>query len=245
MTRKRGYTFTLSKPGADYNARWMSKCIYILTVQMKKKINTMSSFILFAYLSYWFNSPSLTRAASIDLKMFQDLSTSRRVNRGVSDAYIPVLQRHTWYITEDSIPIALFNPDLDSEAADLLAEKIGELPPTPVQIRKPVLPQITPSSELSIFVGPRSILLFSLLKIDHTFLLTEDWRETPQYTQMETVISSLYLVNDSSERALAMATTFSGKITRDEDSFQNLMLVVEAHRKKYGFKTKKDLKNFV
>ena len=65
--------------------------------------------------------PHQARAASIDLKMFQDVSTFRIVNRGVSDACIPVLQRHTWYITKDSIPIALFNPDLDSEAADLLA----------------------------------------------------------------------------------------------------------------------------
>ena len=30
VTRKRGYTFTLSRPGADSNARWMSKCLYVL-----------------------------------------------------------------------------------------------------------------------------------------------------------------------------------------------------------------------
>ena len=52
-------------------------------------------------------------------------------------------------------------------------------------------------------------------------------------------------VNDSSERALAMATSFNGRITRYEESYQDMMLVVAAHRKKYGFKTKEDLKNFV
>ena len=86
VTRKRGYTFTLARPGADSNAIWMSKCLYVLkfsllqhqfpslTAVTKKTINTMSSFILFAYLSYWFTSPSLTRAASNDLKMFQQSS---------------------------------------------------------------------------------------------------------------------------------------------------------------------------
>ena len=41
-----------------------------------------------------------------------------------------------------------------------------------------------------------------------------------------------------------MATTFNGRITKDEDSYQNLLLVVEGHRKKYGFKSKADLKKF-
>ena len=46
------------------------------------------------------------------------------------------------------------------------------------------------------------------------------------------------------ESALSMATAFNGRITKDEDSYQNLMLVVEGHRKKYGFKSKADLKKF-
>ena len=52
----------------------------------------------------------------------------------------------------------------------------------------------------------------------------------------------MYPVNDPAERALSMATTFNGRITKDEDSYQNLLLVVEGHRKKYGFKSKADLK---
>ena len=40
-----------------------------------------------------------------------------------------------------------------------------------------------------------------------------------------------------------MATTFNGRITKDEDSYQNLLLVVEGYRKKYGFKSKEDLKS--
>ena len=41
-----------------------------LTAQTKKNINIMSSFILHCYLRYWYTSPSLTRAAFTDLKMF-------------------------------------------------------------------------------------------------------------------------------------------------------------------------------
>ena len=233
----------------------MSKWLYVLkfsllqhqipslTAVTKKKINTMSSFILFTYLSYWFTSPSLTRAAS--KSSLQDLSSFRRVNKAVSESCILVLQRHTWYLTEDLVPVALFNEDLEDESGNLLAKQIGGLPPSTLQIKKPDLPDITPEARLPDFVGPRSILLFSLLKIDHTFLLAENWRDTPQYVSMEKVMTSLTPINDSSERALALATSFNGKITRYEESFQNMMLVVAAHRKKYGCKTKTDLKSFV
>ena len=76
----------------------MAKCLYVLklsllqhqipsfTAQTKKKINTMSSFILHFYIRYWFTSPSLTGAASNDLKMYQDLTTFKRVSKAVSDA---------------------------------------------------------------------------------------------------------------------------------------------------------------
>ena len=144
VTRKRGYTCTLSRPSADSNARWKSKYLYVLkfsllqhqipslTAVTKKKINTMSSFILFTYLSYWFTSPSLTRAASNDLRMFQDLSSFRRVNKAVSESCLLVLQQHTWYLTEGLVPVALFNKDLEDESGNLLAKQIGRLPPSTV-----------------------------------------------------------------------------------------------------------------
>ena len=142
-------------------------------------------------------------------------------------------------------PIALCNPALETETCNQLAREIGGLPPTSIQIRKPTLPSITSSSTLPDVVGPRSVLLFSQLKLDQIFLLAEDWRETPHFSTLKSAISNLHPVNDSSERALAMATSFNGRITRYEDSYQDMMLVVAAHRKKYGFKTKEDLKNFV
>ena len=80
--------------------------------------------------------------------------------------------------------------------------------------------------------------------MDHKFLLQENWKETDKYDAARKAISNLHPVNDSAERALSMATTFNGRITKDEDSYQNLLLVVEGHRKKYGSKSKADLKKF-
>jgi len=46
----------------------------------------------------------------------------------------------------------------------------------------------------------------------------------------------------STERALALATSFSTKIARTEEAYQDLVQVVSEHYRQYSFKTKKDLK---
>ena len=129
---------------------------------------------------------------------------------------------------------------MNDDDMNQLAKKIEELPSIQLEIRKPTLPGITAISKIPRFVGPRSILLFSLLKVDHTFLRKDDWRHTPEYATITNAVVNLYPVNDSAKRALNMATTYNGKITKDEDSFQKLVLVVEAHLKKHGVKTKSD-----
>jgi len=42
-----------------------------------------------------------------------------------------------------------------------------------------------------------------------------------------------------------LATTFNGMITKDETSFQELVLVVDSHRKKFKLQKKKDLKKLM
>ena len=156
----------------------------------------MASFILFVYIKFWLSSPSLTRAATNDIQLYKQITTFKRVDKNVSGAALVVLQRHTWYLTEDCISIALFNPDLEDEEKNKLAQKIGALPTTQLEIRKPPLPTVSARSKIPDFVGQRSILLFSLLKMDHKFLLQENWKETDKYDAARKAISNIYPVND-------------------------------------------------
>ena len=52
------------------------------------------------------------------------------------------------------------------------------------------------------------------------------------------------IVNDSCERALTLTTKFNENITKDEESYQNLVVAVEAHRKKFSI-FKSDLKRLI
>ena len=112
-----------------------------------------------------------------------------------------------------------------------------------MEIRKPTLPAVDVTSEILDFVGPRSKLLFDLLEIPTDFLNTDECYKSTEY---ETAKKALSATNDSAERAIALAVTFNTKITRDEETYQELLQVVdfEYHRKTYKFNTKKDLKKF-
>ena len=116
------------------------------------------------------------------------------------------------------------------------------LPSSEHPIQKHVLPSITAKSSLPDFVGPRSTVIFCLIDIPHSFLADPLWRQTPEYDAAKSALSNLSAVNDSCERALALATKFNGNITKDEDSFQELVLAVEAHRKTFNLQKKSDLK---
>jgi hypothetical protein len=77
-----------------------------------------------------------------------------------------------------------------------------------------------------------------------SLLSKPDWNLQLEFLKMRSALKNLSPLNDSCERALGLVTRLNTKITRDEESFQELIQVVEAHQKKYGNKTKKDLKEF-
>lgn len=257
LERKKGWEYHIQRPGADHHARWMSKSIYIIKFrllmhqfsqydlhwQTRRKIEKMSYFVVFAYLRSWFQSPSLSGAANNDLLLYKELQKFKKIHPKTSAATSKVIRRHTWYLTEELIPLALFDISLPEETRAELARKIGELTmPVDFEIRKPSLPAITLSSTVCDFVGPRSTLMFDLLEVPHTFLLEPDWLQRPESAAMQMSLRHLIPLNDSAERALALATTINGNMTRTEETYQELVLVIAAHRKKYNLKTKKDLK---
>ena len=210
--------------------------------QTKKKIGKMSQFVIFVYIQAWFTAPSLYSAASNDLLLYRRLTKFRSIHKKISIATSTVFLRHPWYLTEESIVFSLFNEELPMETRTILASRIGELDPVDLEIRKPTLPSFSAKSVITEFVGERSRLLFDLLGVPTSFLLSPDWQMTPEYNTVKTALKNLSPLNDSSERALALAIRLNTNITKDEESYQELVQVVEAHRKEYKLNTKKDLK---
>ena len=211
--------------------------------QTKKKIRTMSQFVIFVYIQAWFTAPSIYSAASNDLLLYKRLIKFRSIHKKISIATFEVFLRHPGYLTEESIVFSLFNEDLPMETRNILASRIGELDSGDLGIRKPTLQSFSAKSVITEFVGDRSRLLFDLFCVQTGFLLSPDWQMTPEYDTVKTALKNMSPLNDSSERALALAIRLNTNITRDDETYQELVQVVEAHRKEYKLDTKKDLKN--
>ena len=186
----------------------------------------MTFFILFVYLESLFRSSSLFTAACDDLKPHQRLLKFGYIHKKLANVGLTVLRRHTWYLTQELVPVCLFN---------------NNLPVDNLSIQKPVLPTISSKSVVD-YIGPRSTTLFSILGISYKLLSDPDWRQYPEYIKIKMTLKNLTPINESCERALALATKFNGHITRDEQQYQNLVLVIEAHRKKFSIMKKSGLR---
>ena len=214
--------------------------------QTKKKIDKMALFVVFGYLIAWFTAPCLTSAASNDLILYNGGGKFKKIHKKISDKTSALLNRHTWYLTEELIPFSLFNDVVPLETRSLLAKKIHEQSARgELEIRKPTLPLINGTSEILHFVGEQSKLLFDLLGISTDFLQTEEWHLSTEYDTCKDALKNLSATNDSAERAISLATEFNTTITRDEESHQELLQVVEFHRKTFKCNTKDNLKKFM
>ena len=129
--------------------------------------------------------------------------------------------------------MSLFSNNISEDIKNKIAEKISNLQVDNLPIQKPVLPTIDSKSTIVDYIGPRSTNMLSILGIFHKCFDDPEWRQRPEYVQVKMVLKNLTPVNDSYERALALATKCNGNITKDEKSYQNLILVVEAHKKKF------------
>lgn len=86
--------------------------------------------------------------------------------------------------------------------------------------------------------------MFDLLDIDTQFLMYDDWHSSDQWYKLVDAMGSLSTTNDSAERAISLLTKYNTTITRTESNFQELLQVVEYHRKHFSSNSKKALKSY-
>jgi len=92
-------------------------------------------------------------------------------------------------------------------------------------------------TSLSNLASSASLRFLKSLRIKGTFLdlSTEQWEQNEGF-QEGRKIEKLKGVNDEVERGVAMISTFSYSLTRDEDTKQVLLQVVEHHRRLHPLK---------
>ena len=246
------------RPGALHKARFMSKLIYSFKiVLLSSKINTILprgsvfgkdqlpklerfvQFVALCYVPWWLTCPLAADAPINDLKLLRRLQEYGAVDAVIAEAAEKAFSRHLWYLTEELVPLCLFSEDVTEEDKATIAKELLQLPKdSPLKrcgegFGKPILPSIDSDVRdmISLF-GPDSWIFFNLLKLDHTFLADppREWNTLDSYARSKEIIDNLFIVNDTAERGVKLASDFlSG--AKKETSFQNILQVVENHRK--------------
>ena len=85
------------------------------------------------------------------------------------------------------------------------------------------------------FVTSKSMTLLRMMELPDGFLTVDPdlWEDRDDYKQAAEIVKSLKVVNDHTERGVALIQEYSGLLTRDETQLQFLLQVVEDHRRMY------------
>ena len=81
--------------------------------------------------------------------------------------------------------------------------------------------------------SPKSWQFFSILKSDPKWLSesVSSWDNDPDYMKVKAFVSTVKVVNDSCERAVALATDYARILTKDSTVRRQILQVVEADRR--------------
>ena len=123
--------------------------------------------------------------------------------------------------------LSLFSPKVLPDEKARIAATISKFPrPNQFAVPKKPIPykpitKITPQTKLhELANSERAYLPFFLLKIDHSFLLSnpEEWDQHPEAGKLNSFVKNFRVTNDCSERACQMVSDFHDHLPRDQQS---------------------------
>lgn len=143
------------------------------------------------------------------------------------------IKRHLWYLTEELVVFALFDPNVPNETKNAMARALRATNgPDAFQPGKPVFPAQRLEA-MEGLVGPNSWLLFKLLNANDDWLdlPAGQWEGNPGYHQMATIVSNIAVVNDAAERGVKDVQDFANT-AMDDAHRGRIILVSNSHRAK-------------
>ena len=229
-------------PGAMHQARWMAKAIYGLKVFMfrsqlnltakeTKALRLFNLFVTLVYTEAWFRSSQVLEAPLNDLNFFKKIRSFGDIHRETSRVAAKAMERHTWYLGEELVALAFFDPRVPSEtkremAVALKKEVVGHAPKRP-QLLDPA------SLSLPNLKTVRSKGFFNILGVQVGWMekAPEEWVGDASFQAAKKDASALVLVNDRAERAVKLIEDYNALLTKDESQKQALLQVVTEHQK--------------
>ncbi|KAG0722906.1 hypothetical protein GWK47_043627 [Chionoecetes opilio] len=229
--------------GAFHHARWMAKAIYVLKIRMfrshvqmttreGKGLEEIALFVVLLYSRAWMEAGLATEAAYNDLNLVKDLHHFQEINGAIGKTTLTTFSRHLWYLGADLVGLSLFSERISMEEKKKIAEETTRKEKDLDRIRfNKAADQLINSS----LPSSACVRALTLLNIDISFLSlpVDEWEANPAYQKGVSTVKNLSVTNDGAERGVAMISSYNDSLTKDEKTKQDLLQVVEAHRRNY------------
>ena len=252
--------FKMRHPGAMHKARWMGKLLYTLKIVLLskniadlfpnaqigtntqfKKLERFCVFAVSVYVEWWIVCPLAASAPVNDLILHEKLKSYRLHDQILAEKCQAALDRHSWYLHEELIPLALFSPATSVDVKESLRQRLLQIQKDGLltdrigtAYGKPNLKPI-PDSQASLtqMLGPGSLSFFTIIDCSHEFLnvAANQWEDNNEYLEMKKIVENIQVVNEAAERGVKLCNDFLG-VTKSENRFQDVLQVVESSRKR-------------
>jgi hypothetical protein len=242
-TPPRGGVFRL--PGPIHSARWMAKAIYCIKMTMFRKqlglptkdldnLLQLTIFIIRVYARGWYSCTSSVEAPSNDLKFLKELLEYEKVHKVIAKVAQKRFTYHLWYLSEELVSFSVFDENLsDSERAGIvdgiLHREGSEDPPK----KRAIDMREVRTMSLKDLSTTCSLNFFTILGIDTGFfeVPVSEWGARNDYQAGRLIATHLRVVNDHAERGVKLMSDYNRSVTKNEESFQHLLVNVEQHRR--------------
>ena len=252
--------FSFKLPGAVSKPRWMAKILYGYKIFLfrkalklpKKEQAKFERFAVFCslfYVKHWFTLPLASDAPFNDLDFYKSMLIFDDYDSEVAQAVLEKICRHTWYMNQEFSPLNLFSEKVNDKTKSKIALKLSKIKsPKSYGLGQPsVVPIGTDRDGLeycvSDFVGDGSLFIFDNLKFGKDWLQKpiSSWKNNPSYLEMERFVKTLLVCNDPAERAVKLMSDYSNILTKNSKERQDILQLVEAHRKEQSDTNKSTL----
>ena len=204
------------------------------------KLERFTVFCCFFYTEHWFLTPFASEASYSDLKLYQDMIEFRKHDDRMANAVLEKFLRHTWYLNQQIIPFALFSKNVSDEEKSEMALKLSQEEP-PEEGFQPGCPNLVDltlygdNPKLIDFIQGGSLFIFDALNINKDWLVKpiSEWKNYESFCEMKSFVENLLVTNDTAERGIKLVSDYIQSQTTCDETLQELLQVVEQHRKEF------------
>jgi len=209
-------------------------------------VKELTLFISFIYIRFWHEALLAGKSSFNDVQFLQALENYP--NRTIVKAATSTFCRHLWYFSEILVGLSFFDDRIDADVKRKMVANL-KLPPSTESIKRlHSPPEPLSATGLASCVTQRTAVVFDILCVNgktnaKSFLAKDpkEWSDDPSYQELHRAVSTMKVVNDPAERAIALMQQYNSSLTKNEEQKQYLLRLVERHRQNYPSCAKTEL----